>query len=80
MRQKGKAQRIVFGNAAPFGELTVSNKHNKHYGSLVTEIIAIVEDGTLTFSVKTESSGDLAYNYTYKGNFTIEWIEVAYEG
>ena len=80
MRQKGKALRIVFGNAAPFGQLTVQDKHNKHNGTLVTELSAIVEEGTLTFSVKTETSGDLAHNYTYKGNFTIEWIEVTYEG
>lgn len=75
MRQKGKAQRIVFGSAAPFGQLTIADKHNKHNGSLVTEIYAVVEDGILVFSVKTESSGDFAHNYTYRGNFTIEWIE-----
>ena len=79
MRQKGKAVRIVFGSATPFGQLTVQDKHNKHNGSLVTELLAIVEEGTLSLSVKTESSGDLAHNYTYKGNFTIEWIEVKYE-
>lgn len=80
MRQRGKALRIVFGNAAPFGQLTVMDQHNKHYGSLVTEIFAIVDDGILNFSIKTESSGDFAHTYTYRGNFTIEWIEVTYEG
>lgn len=76
-KQYGTAQRITFGNASPFGQLAVGDKHDTHNGALIEQLSVTVFDDTITFYVA--DTNDVHTVYTYRGNFTVKWLEMKIE-
>ena len=77
MKQIGDADQITFGGACPFGQLTVNNKNSKHDGQMIAGLPTWVYDDTIVFTVLVPNVSPVTY--TYRGNFTVKWLQVTIE-